>query len=115
MLFYKLRSLGVEVSACSNIVSTEDIINATANCMSDLTRLEHNRWVTEKLLLGFRPLLNEDEIQEWLNDKETMKKQLKHNDIIPFFKLPEGEQKKNDDVNTHLHLLYEIVEKDLRA
>jgi hypothetical protein len=34
---------------------------------------------------------------------------------MPFFKLPEKEQKKDNDVNTHLHLLYEIVEKDLRA
>ncbi len=115
MLFYKLRSLGVDISAGSNQVSIEEIKNATANCMSGLTRLEHNRWVTEKLLLGFRPLLNEDEIQEWSNNKKTMKKQLKHTDIMPFFKLPKEEQEKDNDVNTHLHLLYEIVSKDLRA
>jgi hypothetical protein len=113
MLFYKLRSLGIDVSAGSKKVFCEDIKNAAANCMSGLTRLEHYRWVTEKLLLGFRPLLNDDEIQEWSKNKKLMKKQMKHIDILPFSKLPKNEQEKDNDVNTHLHLLYEIVERDL--
>jgi hypothetical protein len=110
MLFYKIRSLGLEPDLNKDI--TEDIQNIVANNNTNLTKLEHSRWVTEKLLLGFRPLLNDDEKQEWAKSKSSMKKQMKHYDIIPYFKLSKEEQDKDNDVNTHLNLLYEIVKKD---
>ena len=114
MLFYKLRSLGLEVSTNPNKrITIEQIVNTITTNKSVLTKLEHNRWNTEKLILGFRPLLNDDEIQEWTKDKESMKKQLKHHDIMPFYLLNKEEQDKDDDVNTHLHLLYEKASKDI--
>ncbi len=114
MLFYKLRSLGLEVSTNPDKrITNEQILDSTANNKSDLTRLEHNRWNTEKLILGFRPLLNAKEEQEWEKDKKSMKEQLKHRDIMPFNMLSKEEQDKDDDVNTRLHLLYEIASKDI--
>ena len=114
MLFYKLRSLGLEVSTNPDKrITNEQILDSTANNKADLTRLEHNRWNTEKLILGFRPLFNAKEEQEWEKDKKSMKEQLKHRDIMPFNMLSKEEQNKDDDVNTRLHLLYEIASKDI--
>lgn len=115
MLFYKLHSIGLEVpSNPEKELTTEQIKNAMDTHEDDLARLEHIRWYTERLLLGFRPLLNEEE-QDWEKNKQSMKDHLRHHDIRPFNKLNENVKNINKDVNTRLHLLYEIVEKDLRA
>lgn len=51
MLYTKLRFIG-----CSKESSTEDIKKAVETYSDDIIRTEHNRWNTEKLLVGFRPL-----------------------------------------------------------
>lgn len=110
MLFYKLRSIGLEVSADpEKKLTTVQIENAMITHKDDLARVEHNRWYTERLLLGFRPLLNEKEEQEWKKDKKSMKDHLRHHDIKPFNMLNEEDKGKDKDVNTRLHLLYEII------
>ena len=114
MLFYKLRSMGIEIESGKKLADTSCIMSAVSKNSIKLTRLEHNRWVTEKLLLGFRPLFDDDkERQNWMNNKGDMKKQLKHMDIKPFYKLSQEDQNKDNDVNTHLCLLYEKVIKDI--
>ena len=49
-----------------------------------MQRTEHNRWNTEKLLLGFRPLTSEEERVKWKTDKQNMKRQLLHFDILSY-------------------------------
>ena len=114
MLFYKIRSIGLNVSTdLDNRLTKEQISNAIATHMSDLVRVEHNRWNTEKLILGFRPLFN-DEVHEWIKNKKLMKEQLKHRAIMPFDMLSKEEQNKDNDVNQQLFCLYdEIVKKTL--
>lgn len=90
MLFYKLRSLGLDTS---KEISIEEINKATSEINHDIIQLtEHNRWNTERLLLGMRPLYS-DEFDIWWNnwkdkdkkemrpEKEKMKSQMKHIDI----------------------------------
>ena len=90
MLFYKLRSLGLDTS---KEISIQEIENATSEINHDIIQsTEHNRWNTERLLLGMRPLYSE-EFDDWCNnwkdkgkkemrpEKDNMKSQMKHVDI----------------------------------
>lgn len=90
MLFYKLRSLGLDTS---KDISIEEIENATSEINHNIIQsTEHNRWNTERLLLGMRPLYYE-EFDDWCNnwkdkgkkemrpEKDNMKSQMKHVDI----------------------------------
>lgn len=82
MLYTKLRFLGLDPSLNLKI---EDINNALAAHEDDIQKTEHNRWNTEKLLMGYRPLQNDEERETWLSSPETkklMKEQLKHLDIL---------------------------------
>lgn len=75
MLFYKLRSLGLNTS--TNL-SKKEIDNATSEKNHDIIQLiEHNRWNTERLLLGMRPLYC-DEFDYWnKNWKDKTKAEMK--------------------------------------
>lgn len=90
MLFYKLRSLGLDTS---RPLSKEEIDNATSEKNKDIIQpTEHNRWNTERLLLGMRPLFL-DEFNSWKQnwkdksnnemkpEKGKMKSLMKHVDI----------------------------------
>lgn len=90
MLFYKLRSLGLDTS---KEISIQEIENATSEINHDIIQsTEHNRWNTERLLLGMRPLYYE-EFDDWWNnwkdkgkkemrpEKDNMKSKMKHVDI----------------------------------
>ena len=73
MLFYKLRSLGLDTS---KDISIEDIENATSEINHDIIQsTEHNRWNTERLLLGMRPLYSEEFDDWWNNWKDKGKKE----------------------------------------
>ena len=62
MLFYKLRSLGLDTS--KPLTQTE-VEEATSEKNHDIIQnTEHNRWITERLLLGLRPLYKE-ELETW--------------------------------------------------
>ncbi|MCQ2287953.1 MAG: hypothetical protein MJZ74_02540 [Muribaculaceae bacterium] len=108
MLFYKLRSFGLRDV---NNITKEDINKVISSMrVQDLTRMEHNRWNTEKLLLGFRPLYAGAETEMWDNGhKAQMKKEKKHKLIMPFEMLPQSEQDKDDDVNTKLFDIYRLT------
>jgi hypothetical protein len=90
MLFIKLRFLGLDTS---KPLSKEEIDNATSEKNHDIIQsTEHNRWNTERLLLGIRPLFS-DEFDCWMKnwkdktknemrpEKEKMKNLMKHIDI----------------------------------
>lgn len=79
MLYYKLRLIGLNTT---EVITKEDIASALSRYEDDMQRTEHNRWNTEKLLLGFRPLASEEEREKWKNDKKEMKDQLLHLDIL---------------------------------
>jgi len=89
-IFVKQRSLdikeGVELSA--------DQINLAA-------RMEHNRWVTEKLLVGFRAPTKEEavEINSDKKKREYYKAKFVHEDIKAYQEL--GEDNKNIDVKIY--------------
>lgn len=98
MLYTKLRFIG-----CSKESSTEDIKKAVETYSDDIIRTEHNRWNTEKLLVGFRPLYeteramfqhvpNKDEFDKLKNDFKDNK--MAHLDICS------NEQLKSFDAET---------------
>jgi len=61
MIHTKLRTVGVDINS-----KLDDIRTAFEVHMPDLVLTEHNRWVTEQLLAGFRPLFG-DEWNEYQN------------------------------------------------
>ena len=79
MLYYKLRLIGLNTT---EVITKEDIASALSRYEDDMQRTEHNRWNTEKLLLGFRPLASEEEREKWKKDKKEMKEHLLHLDIL---------------------------------
>lgn len=56
------------------------------DCIEALSKSEHARWVTEKLIMGFRPLNKEERIHDerlFGNEKKQYRKQLKNNPSDP--------------------------------
>lgn len=108
MLFVKLRSMGLATLGeitCENIerMMAQDII------MAGLQRTEHYRWVTEKLLLGYSPL-TEEEKDKWLDSKEDqmeLRRHKKHLDICSNDKLIDIDIQKDDKVNSNLWAIYQ--------
>ena len=90
MLFPKLRSLGLPDNYTREHLETA---LANSNVQDEIQRTEHNRWNTERLLLGFSFLTQEEQSEfrtkEFVADKEGFKKkkkglaaeQMKHLDI----------------------------------
>lgn len=58
MLYYKLRSLGLDTRRA---LSEEDVNAAVAAHQDEIQPTEHNRWNIEHLLLGFRPLYEDED------------------------------------------------------
>lgn len=117
MIFYKLRSIGLDTT---KMLSKEEVDAAICNNLDSLMRLEHNRWVVEKLLLGFRPLYEGAECERWNqnnkekngeNAKKNMKDSLMHGDIILFDSLSPKEQYKDKKVNDQMYVLYKMLLK----
>ena len=78
-IWTKLRSL----SGSDEVQPTEELIESRINV---LAQMEHNRWMVEELLLGYRPV-NKQEDQAIDKDKKLKvekKKQYIHYDIRPY-------------------------------
>lgn len=105
MLFIKLRSMGLSDESIISRENIEALIHQDS-IKAELQQTEHNRWVTEKLLLGFCPL-SEQEQHLWLSSAEEMKNQKKHRLICSNSLLPDEEKQKDDDVNSNLWVLYQ--------
>jgi hypothetical protein len=79
MLFYKLRSLGLDTSKPLTQTEVEEATSEKNHEIIQTT--EHNRWITERLLLGLRPLYK-DELDTWeaglkVKSKEDIRKEKK--------------------------------------
>lgn len=114
MLYVKLRFLGFDTS---QMLSMADIDKAVAALETDIQRTEHNRWNTEKLLLGYCPLRTEEERKRWKSNKEiekAMKKeQFLHLDILSndmLKVLDESAVEYDINVNKSLSLLYKLAQ-----
>ena len=119
MLMTKLRSLGFDTDKSLSKEDIETIITQP-NIQDKMRRTEHNRWNTEKLLLGFAPLLKEeqDEFRMLVGDKkaidaqkEEWKELKKHldicsNEMLKEIDLPSIEY---DNDNSKLWTLYNMV------
>lgn len=92
MLFVKLRSLGFRDEKELSKEALENVTNDNVTFLK-LCRTEHNRWNTERLLLGFRFLTEEeqkfltdldklDKKEKELKKKEWKKENKKHLDIV---------------------------------
>ena len=59
MLYVKLRSLGLNI----NNMTEEKVISKLNDqiLIENLKYMEHNRWNTEKLILGYAPLTKEEQ------------------------------------------------------
>ncbi len=87
----KLRSLGIR----SSKINTEQALDMLLQNLVHLGKVEHNRWVAEKLLLGFRPLTDEEkkDVDYNFDNKKRYKKELfAHYDIRSLKELPEDVQ-----------------------
>lgn len=69
MIHTKLRTVGVEMNSDLN-----DIRAAFETHMSNLVLTEHNRWLTEQLLAGFRPFYKDEWAEYHALPTETEKK-----------------------------------------
>lgn len=92
----KLRFLGFDFRT-SPVVKMLDALRVKEN-LDILTEVEHNRWVTEKLMMGFRPVNNKEvaplleiiknggKTTEFLNEKNELKKgwEMAHLNICSF-------------------------------
>ena len=123
MLFVKFRWVGLDTS---NPISKESIDRAfdpTGENQSYIQKAEHNRWITERLLLGFRPLYK-DELEQWLRiedekgrkkDKKTKQKnEWKHVDICSNKMLKDVDRsalKFDNQINSNLWNLYNLMLK----
>lgn len=115
MLFYRLRSMGLDTS---RRLTEEEIDDAKQHVNLEINYAEHNRWDIERLLLGWRPLLEGAEVERWTQNanedngnkaQKNMKNALLHLDIMPFSRLSQKEQQKDDDVTKQLWTLYRLV------
>ena len=76
MIDAKLRSFDI-----SNLKDSDETKKVeTENLVNLIAQVEHNRWNTEKLLLGFRPATNTEQNK----DKNELKSDFIHPDIKPF-------------------------------
>ena len=116
----KLRFIGLDTS---KPLQSEQIINAVQNNANAMRLTEHNRWTTERLLLGFRPLRSVEERVKWKNcskSKDEMKSEMLHLDILSNEMFPEIDketyEKDNDmKVNNQLHRLYSEAIRLIKA
>lgn len=118
MFLSKLRFIGLNTN---NDLSQSDIDDAVNLHMEDsIIRTEHNRWNFEKLLMGFRPLSSKEEQQQWISQKQQMKKRMLHLDIASnemLYEFVKNETEPIDviqydrDVNRQLSKLYEIAQR----
>lgn len=91
----KLRSVGIDYKSLTLRDLTEDEIGL-------LAEVEHNRWNVEKLLMGYRPVTEEesDEIERSIAEDGSLKKDYKnrlnaHYDLRPFDDLKEDKNGRN--------------------
>ena len=124
MLFVKLRFLGLDTS---RPLSKEEIENATSEINHDVIQsTEHNRWNTERLLYGMRPLYY-DEFDYWKknwidktkeemeSEKEKMKNAMKHIDICSNHILKEVDKPAvsfDTTLNEKLSAIYKLLYKE---
>ncbi len=94
----KLRSIGIDATKECRLLTEEEI--------GLLAKVEHNRWMTEKLLMGFRKptpeeqrSIKEDESKNMKGNEPTkrdvfrqLKKRYVHGDICPYDDLYESEK-----------------------
>ena len=121
MLMTKLRSLGLDTDG---LLTKEEIEVAVNQHHEEIQKTEHNRWNTEKLLLGFAPLLKEEQDEfrllkgDWktvkTKRKEWSKEQKKHldicsNEMLKEIDLPSAEY--DNYVNSKLWALYNMVKR----
>lgn len=109
MLFVKLRSIGLADDASVTRENIEHLMGQE-DIKSGLQRAEHNRWVTERLLLGFSPL-NKQEKELWDSSKEEqtkLKQRKRHRDICPNSD-PEFTTSETDErINSNLWSIYHL-------
>ena len=121
MLFTKLRSMGFAMMEGVTRNEIDERINQ-ADIQDEIQRTEHNRWNTEKLLLGFSPLTKEeqDEFAPLRDQKKTMKEQkkewtekkMKHLDLCSNETLKVIDKYAvgfDNDVNSKLWVLYTMT------
>lgn len=77
MLYTKLRSLGLSIDKFNK--EELNAMLANSDIQDDIQATEHNRWNTEKLLLGFSSLSDEEqsEFRKLLYDKKVLKQKKK--------------------------------------
>lgn len=112
MLMGKLRSMGLEDDESVTEDSVAKLL-AQEDIKSSLQRMEHNRWVTERLLIGFAPL-TEQEKEEWFESKQNeseLRKHKKHSDICPNSALKGNKSINDDKVNSSLWHIYNLLKK----
>ena len=109
MIYTKLRSIGCTVEDDIHVIR-----EAMERNMQDLIFTEHNRWVTEQLLAGFRPLFAE-EWKEYEKNKHPRKDAEKaHGNICSNKMLAKVEPESHEKDRQVTLALLEIIEHNKR-
>lgn len=87
----KLRSVGVhwDPQAATPIAGWDNVPEETKEVLSNV---EHNRWIAEKLMIGYRSPTQEELATL---DRQTLKKNFIHPDICPYEVLTDDDRKKD--------------------
>lgn len=89
----KLRSVGAELVDSE---AGDPAFSFSEAEVAMLSEVEHRRWCAEKLLNGWRPLPRTPENRaRWQKEKENLKRQKLHFDLVPFSELDEHERGKD--------------------
>jgi len=121
MLFVKFRWAGLDTSCPICKESIADAFDPNGENQDYIQKTEHNRWVTERLLLGVRPLYK-DELDQWLkiedenerkkDKKFKQKKEWRHVDICSngmLEKVDPAALKFDNQINSNLWNLYNLM------
>lgn len=117
---FKLHSLGRK----ETFIKEGNLIKKEYECevfqkeeIDILARVEQNRWMVEKLLLGYRALhKNElEELKNGLTDREWLKNRYIHPDICPYDHLVEKSQNFNRVMSSKIpELLRHLEDNDIK-
>lgn len=111
MLYTKLRSIHKESDAIKGKLELSD------DEVNTLAVVEHNRWNTERLLLGTRPFKDLNERMEFMKlskeeQRNKKQKELVHPDIVPYDDLPDSSKNIDKQLTKGLETLTRLLYAD---
>ncbi len=99
---FKLRSLGLNQETVQYAILPNEQIEKMAYT-------EHNRWNMEKLLLGYRPITEEEKELSSEDRKELKNKMFAHQLIKPYAELTEADKELDRNIIRELPKIFRML------